>query len=285
MAARVGHGVDRRRAADDAAARAFQAAAAGRGLGFGKIHPVVLALEQKARPAERNLDPRIAVPAAGLEQQHPLALVLAQPVGQHAAGRAGADDDGVVGFLVGHDAYLIRHRDSGGGGPPRRAAALIFERIRISGGKRGRHRIESHADPLLIDSRGLRAGHGWRYARSFPRATIILRLRNWMVFSSGPKWLGDGDRFRLYWPALAAAVPVPSRLRSAGAIGAAPGTIPTSSSRGLCLYRARPELGTSSPVSYIRGRSHAACWRAHRPPKCHERYVHWQTSSRARLYP
>jgi hypothetical protein len=106
MAARIGHGVDRRRAADDAAARAFEAAAAGRGLGLGEIHPVMLALEQQARPAERNLDPRIAIPAAGLEQQHPLALVLAQPVGQHAAGRSGADDDVIVGFLVGHDAIL-----------------------------------------------------------------------------------------------------------------------------------------------------------------------------------
>ena len=106
MAAHIGHGVDRRRAADNAAAGAFEATAAGRGLGFREIHPVVLALEQKARPAQRDLDPRIAVPAAGFEQQHPLALVLAQPVGQHAAGRAGADDDVVVGFRGTHRSIL-----------------------------------------------------------------------------------------------------------------------------------------------------------------------------------
>ena len=34
--------------------------------------------------------------AAGLEQQHRDRRVLAQPVGQHAAGRAAADDDVVV---------------------------------------------------------------------------------------------------------------------------------------------------------------------------------------------
>jgi hypothetical protein len=85
-----------------------------------------------------------------------------------------------------HD--LIRHRDSGGGGPPRKAAALIFERIWISGGKLGRHYIESNADPLLIDTRGLRAGHGWRYELFFPRATIILWQRNSMLLSSGAKW-------------------------------------------------------------------------------------------------
>ena len=115
MAARIGHGVDRRRAADDAAAGAFEAAPAGRRLGLGEIHPIVLALQQQARPAERDLDPRIAIPAAGFDQQHPLALVLAQPVGQHATGRSGADDDGVVTALAGHGAYLIRRRDSGGG--------------------------------------------------------------------------------------------------------------------------------------------------------------------------
>ena len=70
MAAHIGHRIDRRRAADDAAARAFESAPAGRRFRFREIHPVVLAVEQQMRPAERNLDPRIAVPAARLEQQH-----------------------------------------------------------------------------------------------------------------------------------------------------------------------------------------------------------------------
>ena len=39
------------------------------------------------------MDPRIAVLAAGFEQQHGGLAVGGQPVGQHAAGRAGADDD------------------------------------------------------------------------------------------------------------------------------------------------------------------------------------------------
>ena len=39
---------------------------------------------------------RVAVPAAGLEQQDPRAGILAEPVRQGAAGRAGPDDDVVV---------------------------------------------------------------------------------------------------------------------------------------------------------------------------------------------
>ena len=64
------------------------------GSGLGEIHPVVQAAREDAAPAERNVDPRIAVPAAGFEHQH--ARVLGQPVRQRAAGGAGADDDVVV---------------------------------------------------------------------------------------------------------------------------------------------------------------------------------------------
>ena len=35
----------------------------------------------------------MAVVAAGFEEQHAVAARRGQPVGQHAAGRAGADDD------------------------------------------------------------------------------------------------------------------------------------------------------------------------------------------------
>ena len=116
MPADIGHGIDRRRAADDAAARAFEAAAAGGRLGFGEIHPVVLAVEQQMRPAERDFDPGIAVPAAGLEQQHPRAFVLAEPGSHRAAGGTGADDDDVVVFIGGHSLNLCRKLSQCGDG-------------------------------------------------------------------------------------------------------------------------------------------------------------------------
>src|SRR4029077_19850524 len=70
VAADIGHRVDRRRTADDLAAGAFDAATIGIGLGLGEIHPVVQAFFEDAAPAERDLDPRVAVPPAGFEQQH-----------------------------------------------------------------------------------------------------------------------------------------------------------------------------------------------------------------------
>ena len=45
--------------------------------------------------AGRDVQPHLAVRAAGLEQQHRAPPVLAQPVGENAAGRSGADDDEV----------------------------------------------------------------------------------------------------------------------------------------------------------------------------------------------
>ena len=39
------------------------------------------------------MDPEIGVLGAGLQQQHGMFAVRAQPVGQHASRRAGADDD------------------------------------------------------------------------------------------------------------------------------------------------------------------------------------------------
>ena len=100
MAAHIDHGVDRRRAADHLAAGAFDAAAVHRRLGLGEIHPVVAAALQHPAPAERDMDPRVAVPAARLEHQHARVRVLAQPIGQGAAGRSGPDDD--VGVCFGH---------------------------------------------------------------------------------------------------------------------------------------------------------------------------------------
>jgi hypothetical protein len=93
MAADIDHRIDRGGTADDLAAGALERAPAGRRLGLGEIHPIVHPPLQQPWPAERDVDPRIAVPATRLKQQHARVLVLAQPIRQSAAGRAGSDDD------------------------------------------------------------------------------------------------------------------------------------------------------------------------------------------------
>ena len=66
------------------------------GSGSVSIAPVVHRVLVHLADAERDVDQRMRVAAARLEQQHARGAVLAQPVGQHAARRAGADDDVVV---------------------------------------------------------------------------------------------------------------------------------------------------------------------------------------------
>src|SRR5712671_612781 len=112
VAPHIGHGVDRGRTAHHLAARAFDAASAHAVLGLAEIHPVMHAVEQEAWPAERNMDPGVAVPAAGLEQQNLAVAVLREAIRQRAAGGAGADDDVVVGFYVGHELDRFTYRYS-----------------------------------------------------------------------------------------------------------------------------------------------------------------------------
>ena len=92
VAAHIRHGVDRGRAADHLAARAFDAAIVERRLRLGLVVPAVDAVAQHLAPREGQLDPRVAIPAAGLEQQH-VRRILGQPRRKRAAGRAGADND------------------------------------------------------------------------------------------------------------------------------------------------------------------------------------------------
>ena len=101
MAPHISHRVDRGRSADDFAACAFDRARAELGLGLREIHPVVHAVQEQPRPAQRDVDPRIAIPAAGLQQQHLDRRVFGKPIGQHAARRPCADDDEVV-MIRGH---------------------------------------------------------------------------------------------------------------------------------------------------------------------------------------
>ena len=48
------------------------------------------------------MEPRVAVPAAGLKEEHLQALVLGQPSGKRTARRTGADDDDVVVRAIRH---------------------------------------------------------------------------------------------------------------------------------------------------------------------------------------
>jgi hypothetical protein len=52
--------------------------------------------------AERDMDERIEVAPTRFDQQHARGVILAQPVGQHAAGRTRTDDHVVVAFLHAH---------------------------------------------------------------------------------------------------------------------------------------------------------------------------------------
>ena len=96
-AARVAHRVDRARSAEHLAARPPQPAVRERGFGLGVVVPVdALVVDELGEPG-RHVDERMPVAAAGFEHEHAMRGIRAEPVRQHAAGGAGADDDVVVG--------------------------------------------------------------------------------------------------------------------------------------------------------------------------------------------
>src|SRR5581483_8772051 len=82
LAADVDQPVDRRRAAEHAAARIGDGAAGGAGIGLGLVAPGQgLVVEQLHEPGG-NVDQRIPVAPAGLDQYDPDRGVGAEPVGQ-----------------------------------------------------------------------------------------------------------------------------------------------------------------------------------------------------------
>ena len=93
LAADIEQPVDRARSAQDLAARLDDPAIVQLGFRFRLVEPVDLGIIEQLAEAERNMNPHIAVVAAGLEQQHAMPARRGQPIGKHAAGRAGADDD------------------------------------------------------------------------------------------------------------------------------------------------------------------------------------------------
>ena len=92
----IEHAVDRRAAAQHPPARIKQAAAAEARFGLGAEAPVGARIVDAVKIADRDVDPRIIVAPAGLEQQHAQARILAEAGRQHASGTAGTGDDDVV---------------------------------------------------------------------------------------------------------------------------------------------------------------------------------------------
>src|SRR6185437_5953257 len=100
LAAHIDHGVDRGRAAHHPAARIGYRTAAKIRLRRGLEHPVRARIADGVEIADRDMEPDPVVAAAGLDEENAVAGVAAQPIGEHAACRAGADDDEVVNFLA-----------------------------------------------------------------------------------------------------------------------------------------------------------------------------------------
>ena len=93
LAADVDEPVDRRGAADHPAARIDDGAAVGAGIGLGAEFPGQGVVVEHLEEAGRDVDQRVPVLSARLDQQDFGVGILGQPVGQHATGRARPDDD------------------------------------------------------------------------------------------------------------------------------------------------------------------------------------------------
>jgi hypothetical protein len=108
----VDHAVDAAAASEGAATRVAQAAAVEAGFRFRLVQPVGARVADAVEIADGNVDPRIGVRPAGFEQQHTARRVGTQAVGEQAAGRAGPDDDHVVGGM-GHRVIASATRATG----------------------------------------------------------------------------------------------------------------------------------------------------------------------------
>mmetsp|Transcript_6308 Transcript_6308/g.25549 ORF Transcript_6308/g.25549 Transcript_6308/m.25549 type:complete len:320 (+) Transcript_6308:1316-2275(+) len=101
LATHIDHAVDAGAATQHLAARVAQVAAVEPGLGLGLEAPVGARVADAVEVADRDVDPVVVILAAGLDQQHALVAVGAEPVRQQAAGGAGTHDD-VVETFFGH---------------------------------------------------------------------------------------------------------------------------------------------------------------------------------------
>ena len=113
IAANVDQAVDRGGAAQYLAARRVHAPAVQMGLRLRVMEPVVARHVHRNRERRGHLDEHRPIRAAVLEQQHGAAAVGAQPIGQHAAGRARADDHVIEFFDLRHAGSILASRTAG----------------------------------------------------------------------------------------------------------------------------------------------------------------------------
>ena len=99
LAAHPHHAVDGAGAAEHASARHRDRASAGDGLGLGGIQPVDARPGDEPGEADRHARQRMRL-AAGLEQQHLVASVLGQAIGERRPCRARTHDDEIDRMLV-----------------------------------------------------------------------------------------------------------------------------------------------------------------------------------------
>src|SRR5919206_960362 len=93
LTAVVEHAVDGTAPSEHPSARPVDALAVHPPLGFREELPVEAGVAPDLADPERDLEPKVVVRDAGLEQQNPVPTVFGQPVRQDAARRPCADHD------------------------------------------------------------------------------------------------------------------------------------------------------------------------------------------------
>ena len=97
LAAHIEQPVDRGRTAQRLAPRPVERASVQARIGLGLVAPVGVRIVQRLEIPDRDMDPRIDVAAARLQQKNAAMLIHGQAVRKHAAGGTRADDDVVIG--------------------------------------------------------------------------------------------------------------------------------------------------------------------------------------------
>ena len=92
LATHIDHAVDRAGAAQHPTARIENGAPVDARIGLGLEPPGQSRMIQQFDIAGRNVNERVPIAPAGLDQHDPRGGILAQPIGQHAPRRASADD-------------------------------------------------------------------------------------------------------------------------------------------------------------------------------------------------
>ena len=95
LATDIDHAVDAGRSAEHLAARPEDAPAVGAGIGLGFVAPVHRGIGEGPAVAERDVDPAVAILAAGFQQHDAGGGIFGQACGHDAAGGTGAHDDEV----------------------------------------------------------------------------------------------------------------------------------------------------------------------------------------------